>query len=147
MRLATYEQLRTSVQANGTPATAGQLTAMAGRLCDLLSHTALFDWFEVGTTEDPDRLVVAMCHLRPESSDVVVAQRLEAIWSDSLLRPSWGAHVVSREDGQVELQGATMASDQGHFVTVHVLATKARVPEQRRSLARHTLAQASAGVR
>lgn len=144
MRLATFHQLRAAVQANGSPGAPKHLTEVAGKLCDMLSNTGLFEWFEVGTTDDPDRLVIGMCHLKADSSDIVTAQRLEAIWSNGLLRPNWGAHVVILEDGHVELEGATMVSDRGNYVTVHVLATRTRVPEQRRPKGRHS--QMSADV-
>lgn len=149
MRLATFHQLRAAVQENGSPGAPKHLTEVAGKLCDMLSNTGLFEWFEVGTTDDPDRLVIGMCHLKPETSDIVAAQRLEAIWSNGLLRPNWGAHVVILEEGHVELEGATMVSDRGNYVTLHVLATKTRVPEQRRPQGRHAQvpAQASADSR
>ena len=90
-----------------------------------------FDEVEVGHTDDVDKLVIAMCTFPAQADKTRVAQRLETMWQDRLRYGFWEAHALLVDDDQVELEGATRPSTYGHYVTVHVVAQKGRVPAQR----------------
>lgn len=134
MKLATFHTMRSTLRSDLSPATGEELAGVAARVCDLLAGSSLFDWFEVEPSQDPDRLVIGLCHLHPDASEVVVAQLLERIWENGLAQPYLGSHVLIVEPGHVELEGAARTPDGARFVTVHLLATVQRLPEQRRPL-------------
>lgn len=131
MELTQYKKLRTAVQSNAAPATTMQILEVEQNLRELLTATGLFEDVEVDHTDNVDGLVIAMCTFPEQLSHVQVAQRLEQAWEDRLRYPFWEAHATLADDDQVEFQGATRTGGSGTYVTVHVVAQKARVPAQR----------------
>ncbi len=131
MELTQYKKLRTAVQSNAAPATTLQVVAVEDNLRTMLMSTGFFDDVEVEHTDDVDGMVIAMCTFPSQMSQVQIAQRLEQSWLDRLRFDFWEAHTTLVDDEQVEFQGATRASSSGTYVTVHVVAQKARVPAQR----------------
>jgi hypothetical protein len=131
MELLQFHKMRTAVQDNAYPGSGADLVTVEGNLRDLLMASGLFEDVEVEHTDDPDRLVIALCQFRPELAEDDVAAQLERMWYDRVRYPFWEAHslVVDRE--HVEFEAATRASDTGHYVTVHMVAQKARIPQQR----------------
>ncbi|MFT4008501.1 MAG: hypothetical protein QM655_00510 [Nocardioidaceae bacterium] len=97
---------------------------MSAELTDVLTDSGLFDQVEVGTTDNPDALVIALCRFHAHLDEGVVAERLEQLWNDRLRYPFWEAHTMLVHVDQVELEGATRYSSAGHYMTLHVVAQK-----------------------
>jgi hypothetical protein len=131
MDLMSFHRVRTGIQGNASPGRATDLETLESSLRGLLVASGLFEEVEVGVTDDPDRLVIALCRYRPFHTERDVAQRLEQIWEDRVRHPFWEAHAVHVEEGHVELEAATRAGRDGPYVTVHVVAQKGGVPAQR----------------
>lgn len=131
MDLLQFHKMRTAIQGNASPGSPPALATVEESLRDLLVASGLFESVEVETTDDPDQLVIALCQFRPFYREADVAERLEEIWRDRVQYPFWEAHAFRVEDGHVEFRAASRASMTGHYVTVHLVAQKARIPAQR----------------
>jgi hypothetical protein len=131
MELTKYHKLRTAVQSNASPGSPTELSLLEERVRETLLGSGLFDDVEVGHTDDIDHLVIAMCHFPDHLSQAQIAQRLERLWEDRLRYGFWEAHATLVDSDQVEFQGATRTGSSGHYVTLHIVAQKARVPAQR----------------
>ena len=131
MHIVRYHTIRLAVTSNGLPAPRSDLDTLAGSLSYLLWSCELFDHVEVEVTGDEDRLVIGLCQIKPEVSDYETALVLEQIWQDRVRYPFWEAHAILVEPGHVELEGATKLDSSRPFVTVHVVAAKQLIPEQR----------------
>lgn len=131
MELVKYHKLRTAVQENASPGVGSHLTGLQARLHAILQGSAMFTEIEVGHTDNPDRLVIALCQFRHDLTEWEVAMRLEQLWDRGVRYPFWEAHTLIVEDAHVELEGASRQGPHGHYVTVHLVAQRARLPEQR----------------
>ena len=123
--------MRTAVQDNAFPAKEGELAPVEQSLRDLLMASGVFEEVEVEHTDDPDQLVIALCKFLPYFTERDVARHLERIWADRVSYPFWEAHAVHVEDEHVEFEAASRHSSGGHYVTVHLVAQKAKIPAQR----------------
>jgi len=132
MDLSHYHRLRTAVQDNAYPGSVTDIAPMETNLRDLLMASGIFEDVEVEHTDDPDQLVIALCHFRSEYSEKDVAEHLENLWDDRVRYPFWEAHALVLEKEQVEFEAATRTSSSGPYVTVHLVAQKAQIPAQRR---------------
>ena len=119
------------MQDNAFPAKEGDLAPVEQSLRDLLMASGVFEEVEVEHTDDPDQLVIALCKFLPYFTERDVARHLERIWADRVSYPFWEAHAVHVEDEHVEFEAASRHSSGGHYVTVHLVAQKARIPAQR----------------
>jgi hypothetical protein len=133
MELRTFHHKRAAIQGNARPGRAADLRVVEGTLRDELMGSGLFEDVEVEHTDDPDRLVIALCTFRPSYTEADVAGRLEELWADQLSYRFWEAHAVLTDADHVELEAASRVGPTGHYVTVHLVATKAAIPEQRQS--------------
>ena len=131
MDLLQFHKMRTAVQGNAYPGSGRDLTSMEGTLRDLLLTSGVFDEVEVEHTDDPDQLVIALCHFKPDLSERDVAQLVERLWEQRVRYPFWEAHAVLVGEEHVEFEAATRNSTGGHYVTVHLVAQRAPVPAQR----------------
>jgi hypothetical protein len=131
MRLPKYHLMRTGIQGNASPGSERDVSEVAVALRDQLRASGLFETVEVEPTHDVDRLVIALCHFRPDVSEWDVAAHLEEVWNDRIRYGFWEAHAFLTAEDHVELEGATRVRPDGHYVTVHLVAEKARIPLQR----------------
>ena len=131
MDLLRFHRMRTAIQGNATPGSSADLATVEGSLRYLLTSSGLFEDVEVERTDDPDQLVIALCTFRAHASEADVASRIERMWADRVSYPFWEAHAVHVEDEHVEFEAASRHSSGGHYVTVHLVAQKARIPAQR----------------
>ena len=131
MDLLQFHRMRTAVQDNAFPAKEGDLAPVEQSLRDLLMASGVFEEVEVEHTDDPDQLVIALCKFLPYFTERDVARHLERIWADRVSYPFWEAHAIHVEDEHVEFEAASRHSSGGHYVTVHLVAQKARIPAQR----------------
>ena len=131
MDLLQFHRMRTAVQDNAFPAKEGDLAPVEQSLRDLLMASGVFEEVEVEHTDDPDQLVIALCKFLPYFTERDVARHLERIWADRVSYPFWEAHALHVEDEHVEFEAASRHSSGGHYVTVHLVAQKARIPAQR----------------
>ena len=131
MDLMQYHRLRTAVQVNASPGSGSELEQVETTLRDVLMASGLFEEVEVEHTDDVDQLVIALCQFRPFYTERDVAAYLEQIWADRVGYPFWEAHALHTEEDHVELQAASRVGPQGHYVTVHLVAQRARIPVQR----------------
>ena len=131
MDLLQFHRMRTAVQDNAFPAKEGDLAPVEQSLRDLLMASGVFEEVEVEHTDDPDQLVIALCKFLPYFTERDVARHLERIWADRVSYPFWEAHAIHVEDEHVEFEAASRQSSGGHYVTVHLVAQKARIPAQR----------------
>ncbi|HET7385423.1 MAG TPA: hypothetical protein VFJ19_02015 [Nocardioidaceae bacterium] len=134
MDLVQFHTLRTAVQDNAPRGTTGDVTAVEGNLRSLLESSGLFEKVEVEQTDDPDRLVIAMCEFRPYLAEKAIAAQLEKIWADRVRYPFWEAHALRVDGEHVEFEAASRNSNAGHYVTVHLVAQRARIPAQRQPI-------------
>lgn len=132
MNLMQFHRMRTAIQVNASPGRTSDVELVEGNLRYMLMDSGLFEEVEVGHTDDVDHLVIALCRFRPFLTEADVAARLEQIWADRVRYPFWEAHAIRTHAEHVEFQAASRHSDHGHYVTVHVVAQKARIPAQRR---------------
>ena len=133
MNLMQFHRLRTAIQGNAAPGSTRDMATVEGSLRSLLMSSGLFVDVEVERTDDPDQLVIALCTFDPHVSEAAVAGQLERLWADRVSFPFWEAHALLVEDEHVELEAASRPSPVGGYVTVHLVAQKARIPAQRRS--------------
>ncbi len=131
MDLLQFHRMRTAVQDNAFPAKEGDLAPVEQSLRDLLMASGVFEEVEVEHTDDPNRLVIALCKFLPYFTERDVARHLERIWADRVSYPFWEAHAIHVEDEHVEFEAASRHSSGGHYVTVHLVAQKAKIPAQR----------------
>lgn len=131
MDLLKFHRLREAIQVNASPGSAPDLELVEGNLRDLLMSSGVFEEVEVEHTDDPNQLVIALCQFRPFYTERDVAERLEEIWSDRVRYSFWEAHAILTEDDVVELEAASRIGPVGHYVTVHLVAQRAGIPEQR----------------
>ena len=131
MDLLQFHRMRTAIQGNASPGSSADLATVEGSLRYLLTSSGLFEDVEVERTDDPDQLVIALCTFRAHVSEADVASRIERMWADRVSYPFWEAHAVHVEDEHVEFEAASRHSSGGHYVTVHLVAQKARIPAQR----------------
>jgi hypothetical protein len=131
MELRQYHKIRTAVQSNASPGPAQTLHDVQENLASALASVGLFSDVEVGYTDDIDNLVIAMCTFPEDLTETEIARRLEMLWEDRLRYGFWEAHATLVDNGQVELEAATRASQNGHYVTLHIVAQRGFVPAQR----------------
>jgi hypothetical protein len=131
MDLRQFHQVRRGVQGNARPGRDGDLDDVECTLRTVLMDSGLFEDVEVEHTTNPDQLVIALCTFRPFYTEEDIAFRLENLWSDRVRYPFWEAHAVRTQDGHVEFEAASRVGPAGHYVTVHLVAQKAHIPQQR----------------
>lgn len=131
MELLAFHKLRTAIQDNAFPGSGTDLASMEENLRDILMASGLFETVEVERTDDRDKLVIALCAFKPEHSGRDVAEVVEQLWHQRVRYPFWEAHSLIVDKEHVELQAATRIGSTGHYVTVHMVAQRARVPAQR----------------
>lgn len=131
MDLMQFHKLRRAIQVNAYPGSGPDLASVEGNLRDLLMASGIFESVEVDHTDDLDRLVIALCEFRPELDEFDIAARIEELWHDRVRYPFWEAHSLMVDREHVELEAATRGSSTGHYVTLHLVAKKARIPAQR----------------
>lgn len=131
MDLLQFHKMRTAVQDNAFPGSGHELESMEANFRDLLMASGLFETVEVERTDDPDRLVIGLCQFRPDLSERDIAVVVERLWQDRVRYPFWEAHSLLVAQEHVEFEAATRHSANGHYITVHVVATRARIPAQR----------------
>ena len=129
-----FRRVRTAIQDNASPGREPEVAVVEGTLRETLMDSGLFEDVEVEHTDDPDQLVIALCKFRPFYTERDVAMRLEQIWKDRVGYPFWEAHAVHTDEGHVEFEAASRPSEDGGYVTVHLVAQKAHVPTQRAPL-------------
>jgi hypothetical protein len=128
MELRHFYTIRAGLQMNAPSAPAPAVEAMERTLFDALSFSALLHSVEVDSTDDPDRRLIAMVGFGPELSEAAVAAELERLWGERVHYAHWEAHALIVADDQVELQGGTLVSENGFYVTVHVVAQRLEAP-------------------
>ena len=131
MDLLQFHKLRTAIQDNAYAGSGTDLASMEENLRDLLMASGVFETVEVERTDDPDQLVIAFCHFKPNYSEKDIAAHIEHLWHERVRYPYWEAHVTLVDDEHVEFEAATRGSNTGHYVTVHLVAQKAFIPAQR----------------
>ncbi|HET6563638.1 MAG TPA: hypothetical protein VFG72_17345 [Marmoricola sp.] len=131
MNLIDFHKMRTAVQENAGRGSAEDVLGVEQRLWSALVSAGTFADVEVGHTDDPDRLVIAMCRFPGQLPVEEVAARLEQLWLDRLRYDFWEAHTLIVARGQVELEAASRTGSGGHYVTLHVVAQQAPIPAQR----------------
>lgn len=130
MNLTDYHALRTGLQRNASPAAPEAISELQERLRSALAGTGLFHTVEADRTDDEDRLVIALAEFAPVVDAAHVASQLERLWHDVLAYPFWSVESILVEDGHVELQGSTRPSQQGRYLTLHIVA-QAAAPAER----------------
>jgi hypothetical protein len=131
MDMVQFHRRRTAIQGNASPGRGADLVAVESTLRDMLMDSGLFEEVEVEHTDDPDGLVIALCRFRPFYTEGDVASRLEEIWADEVRYPFWEAHAILAHPDHVEFEAASRVGPEGHYVTVHLVAQKSGIPEQR----------------
>jgi hypothetical protein len=128
MELRDFYKIRAGLKMNAPSAPTAAVEAMEQSLLAALRSSTLLHSAEVDSTDDPDRRLIAMVGFRPELSEAAVAAELERLWTERVQYTHWEAHAVLLDDDQVELQGGTLVSRTGYYVTVHVVAQRLEAP-------------------
>jgi hypothetical protein len=131
MNLIDFQKLRSGLQMNAYPGARDALSAVENSFREVLMASGAFEDVEVEHTDDPDRLVIALCRFRPELAERDIAELVASAWHDRIRYTYWDASAVLVDDEHVEFQAASRNSQTGHYVTVHMVAQKAAVPAQR----------------
>lgn len=131
MDLLNFHRMREGIQVNASPGAGPALEQLERTLREVLMSSGVFEEVEVEHTDDPDRLVIALCQYRPFYTERDVAERLEWLWADRVRYAFWEAHTVLTDDDLVEFEAASRIGPGGHYVTVHLVAQRAGIPEQR----------------
>jgi hypothetical protein len=136
MNIAAFQSLRNGLQINAAPATTTVRKVIERGLREELLASGVFEDVEVGGSDDPDRLVLALGTFRADVGDEAAALAVERAWG-ALAFDHWQAHAFLTGDGHVELQAATLDRPAGRFVTLHLVAQRAActalpMPQQRR---------------
>lgn len=124
MNLIAFQSLRNGLQMNAAPATSQVRKVLEAGLREELLASRLFEDVEIGSSDDADRLVLALCTYSAGVDDEVSARAIERAWS-ALAFDHWEAHAFLVEDGHVELQAATLDRPGGRYLTVHLVAQRA----------------------
>jgi len=127
MNLVHFQTLRNGLKMNAAPAAATVREVVETGLREELAASGLFDEIEVGTSDDPDRLVLGLCTFRAGVPDEAAAAAVERAWS-ALVFHHWSAHTVLTDDGHVELEAATLNRPGGRYVSVHLVAQRVAAP-------------------
>jgi hypothetical protein len=127
MNIAAFQSLRNGLRLNAASATTQVRKLIARGLREELLASGVFLEVEVGGSDDPDRLVLALGSFRADADDDTVALAVERAWG-ALAFDHWQAHSLLVEDGHVELQAATLDRPAGRFVTVHLVAQRTADP-------------------
>lgn len=117
-----FHKLRTAVQENAHPADAGQARALMSSLKGAFERSGLFAEVELGTTDDPDRLVIGVCRCAPGVLPWEAGIGVERMWTTAVLDLQWQAHTVGCTESLMEFEGAVTLDGSGHYVTVNVVA-------------------------
>jgi hypothetical protein len=131
MELTHFHHRRTAIQGNASPGRGRDLAVVERTLRDVLMASGLFEQVEVEHTDDPDQLLIALCMFRPVFTEADIAFRLENLWSDRVRYDFWEAHAVRTHEDLVDFEAASSVGPAGPYVTVHLVAQKAQIPEQR----------------
>lgn len=127
MRLVQFQTLRSGLQRNAAPVTSQVRKVLEAGLREELLAAGVFEDVEVGSSDDQDRLLLALCSFRGDVADDEAASALEGAWA-ALAFHHWSAHAFLTEQGHVELQAASLDRPGGHFVSVHIIAQRAGAP-------------------
>ena len=117
-----FHKLRTAVQENGHPAEASHAEALVDSLQSAFERSRLFSEAELGTTDDPDRLVIGVCRCAPDVLPWEAGIGVERMWTTAVLDLQWQAHTVGCTESLMEFEGAVTIDDSGHYVTVNIVA-------------------------
>lgn len=131
MNLSQFHRRRAAIQDNVAPGRGEDLLVVEEALREVLMDSGLFLEVEVGHTDDPDRFVIALCQFDPFFSEADITARLEDFWTHRVRHPFWEAHAFLAEADHVELRAATRIGPDGRYVTVHLVAKRGPIPEQR----------------
>jgi hypothetical protein len=127
MNIAAFQSLRNGLQMNAAPATTQVRKVIERGLREELIASGVFEDVEIGGSDDPDRLVLALGTFRADADDETAVLAVEQAWR-ALAFDHWQACAFLTEDGHVELQAATLDRPAGRFVTVHLVAQRALTP-------------------
>ena len=128
MQLNDFTRVRTALQSNASAANEVARRALATDLQDALHASGAFHTVEVESTDDPDKLVVAMVLFELGADVSVLGDRLQRLWTDRLGHEFWNAHAAHVQEGHVELLAATRPNAQDGYLTVHLVARAAEAP-------------------
>ncbi|QGN59213.1 hypothetical protein [Nostocoides sp. HKS02] len=117
-----FLRLRTAVTTSLPPASGALIDAAASRLRQRLASSVMFTGVEVEVTDDPERLLVALVHYRPGTSERQVSSFLEAVWISELRLPGLDAFHFLAESGHVELESVTGDQESGYFLSLQLIA-------------------------
>ena len=122
MDMAGFHRLRLAAHENARPA--GELAAVAlqHEFERALAASGLFDRVEMGRTDDSDQMVIGLCRCTREILPWEAGLGVERLWRSVAERFTWEAHTVECTDSIMEFESAATVDDQGHYVTVHVVA-------------------------
>lgn len=124
MDVASFHKLRAAVQDNAVPAGSLEVLELETSLREELRESGYFDQVEVGSTADPDQLVIALCRCAPEVPAWEAAYRLEHVWDVLRAGSTWEAHAGIVSEELADFEGAMTSPDGGTFLTLHVVALR-----------------------
>ncbi|NNM46091.1 hypothetical protein [Knoellia koreensis] len=124
-----FRKLRLAVQEAGRPAESWYARRVQRAMEGAFERAGLFSEFELGRTDDLDRMVIGVCRCADGVLPWEAGTGVEQIWRTAVLDAHWESHAVACTDSLMEFEGAVTFDETGHYVTVHVVAEPATVPE------------------
>ena len=129
MDMTSFHKLRWAVQENAHRADPHHAAALQAALEQSLRASRLFAEVELGRTDDPDQMVIGVCRCADDVVPWEAGVGVERLWGVVALEAKWEAHAVGCTDSLMEFEGAVTVDDSGHYITVHLVAEPAVVPE------------------
>lgn len=126
-----FRKLRTAVQENSHPAESRFARQLQRSLEAAFARSGLFSEFELGRTDDPDRMVIGVCRCADDVMPWEAGAGVETIWRTAVLDARWESHAVGCSDSLMEFEGAMTIDGSGHYVTAMIVAEPARVTATR----------------
>lgn len=127
METSGFRKLRTAVQENGHPAESLLVRQLQRSLEAAFERSGLFSEFELGHTDDPDRMVIGVCRCASDVLPWEAGAGVERMWKTAVLDAEWESHAVSCSDALMEFEAAVTVDGNGHYVTVTIVAEPATV--------------------
>jgi hypothetical protein len=120
-----FRKLRTAVQENGLPADSLVTRQLQRSLEAAFERCGLFSEFELGRTDDLDKMVIGVCRCAPDVLPWEAGAGVERIWRTAVLDAQWESHTVSCSESIMEFEAAATVDAEAHFVTVMLVAEPA----------------------
>jgi hypothetical protein len=129
MDMTAFHKLRQAVQENAHRADDDHVQQLQDTLQNALVASRLFSEVEIDRIDDPDQMVIGVFRCAERILPWEAGVGVERLWGKAVVDARWEAHAVACTESLMEFEGALTVDDRGHYVTVHLVAEPAVMPE------------------